>query len=303
MNNFCQNCGHSLGPGENFCQNCGLKVGDLEEQSSQVNQEGNQQINTVDDASISNMAQENHDNNQMADASQMQENIDMQQQYQNFDQQFSEQMSVQKKSKKNNILLWVITLVAVAGIVVAGNYYFFNHVFAQPEKEAVVGAKKNAANSSKTVANNDSAKGSTSNKAASSSSKDDKDKWNSDKESELKSFLDSWAPTMNQTYTKSTKSDMPLDGQQYYGDFGNKIDIGWSDSKNGPHDYNVVSVYNYNKQGSQSGRPGEYHITYAFSYHDGQPVALVSENTNGGFVWKPTRNTDVASNWQRIASE
>lgn len=301
MNNFCQNCGKSLQPKDVFCASCGTRIGAVEDQDKPVEtQQAEATQEEMTKAFEKNIALENLNPELRANNSQEQaENSAEIYPNQDFTQQFT-QTPAQPSSKNKTILVWAITLIAVLVIVVAGNYYFFNNVFAQPEKNTMVGTKDKT---SQGAAKNSSQAKDSSKNAASSSNENTKDKWNSDKESELKSFLDSWAPTMNQTYTKSTKSDMSLGGEQYYGDFGNKINIGWSDSKNGPHDYNVVSVYNYNKQGSQSGRPGEYHITYAFSYHDGQPVALVSENTNGGYVWKPTRNPDVAENWQRIASE
>ncbi|WP_367600510.1 DUF4767 domain-containing protein [Limosilactobacillus fermentum] len=45
--------------------------------------------------------------------------------------------------------------------------------------------------------------------------------------------------------------------------------IGWAPSGKGKYDYNVVAIYN------DDDFAGAKHITYAFAFHDGQPVALV----------------------------
>lgn len=76
---------------------------------------------------------------------------------------------------------------------------------------------------------------------------------------------------------------------------GQHDSIGWSPKGTGKYAYNVVALYNDNQGGNQ-------HITYAFAFHDGQPVALVDQSTNGTPNWTPTRNADVANGFSQIAA-
>lgn len=113
---------------------------------------------------------------------------------------------------------------------------------------------------------------------------------------------------MHQSYAELSPGDY-----QWFGGVNNTIGsyegdgstFEWSTTGTGNYDYNVVAMYNYNKSpqgdGNASTNISEYHITYAFAYHNGQPVALVSQSTNGGMVWTPTKNATVQSNWARIA--
>ena len=137
------------------------------------------------------------------------------------------------------------------------------------------------------------------------SSKQSSQLWNKSKDQQLSDFINQWAPTMGQSYTKydghtdiRTKS-----GMHYPSDFdqttvnGTHDSMGWAPSGKGSYDYNVVALYNYDRPGGAAG-----HITYAFAFHDGQPVALVDQSTNGTANWTPTKNADVSSNFARIAN-
>ncbi|HJA47267.1 MAG TPA: DUF4767 domain-containing protein [Candidatus Limosilactobacillus excrementigallinarum] len=153
-----------------------------------------------------------------------------------------------------------------------------------------------------------------SNQAATSSSKavqkgstksNSSDLWNKKKDQELTSFINQWAPTMGQSYTKydgnddlKTKAGMyyPKDLSQTTVNGGNDS-IGWAPSGKGSYDYNVVALYNYDRPGNAA-----THITYAFAFHSGEPVALVEQSTNGTPNWTPTKNTDVSSNFAKIAN-
>ena len=109
---------------------------------------------------------------------------------------------------------------------------------------------------------------------------------------------------MSQAYTKyngktalKTKLDVkyPKNFAQAKVNGSTSASIGWAPSGKGKCDYNVVAIYN------DDDFAGAKYITYAFAFHDGQPVALVSQSTNGGMVWTPTKNATVQSNWARIA--
>lgn len=137
-----------------------------------------------------------------------------------------------------------------------------------------------------------------------SSGKQSSQLWNSSKDQQLADFINQWAPTMGQSYTKyDGHHDLRNKAGEYYPkDLGNdnvngsKASIGWAPSGKGSYEYNVVAIYNYDRPGNAA-----MHITYAFAFHNGQPVALVDQSTNGGANWTPTKNTDVESNFERIA--
>lgn len=138
--------------------------------------------------------------------------------------------------------------------------------------------------------------------ASTSQVKNNASLWNSSKDVKLKQFMNQWAPTMNQSYDKydghhelSTNSGMkyPKDLSETTVN-GSKNSIGWSGTGKGKYDYNVVALYNDNQSGNS-------HITYAFAFHNGEPVALVDQSTNGTPNWTPTKNTDVSGNFEQIA--
>lgn len=147
----------------------------------------------------------------------------------------------------------------------------------------------------------------TSSKTSSSSTTNDQQStelWNSTKDQELNSFMDKWAPTMGQSYTKyDGQNDLKTNpGMHYPSDLSQTTvngsdSIGWAPSGKGSYDYNVVALYNYNDSSTATA-----HITYAFAFHNGQPVALVEQTTNGTVDWKETQNTDVQSNFAKIAA-
>ncbi|MYY91618.1 DUF4767 domain-containing protein, partial [Lactobacillus salivarius] len=57
----------------------------------------------------------------------------------------------------------------------------------------------------------------------------------------------------------------------------------------------MVAIYN------DDDFAGAKHITYAFAFHDDQPVALVDQATNGGPDFYPTQNASVRDAFDRIA--
>ncbi|WP_309295931.1 DUF4767 domain-containing protein [Limosilactobacillus caecicola] len=129
--------------------------------------------------------------------------------------------------------------------------------------------------------------------------------WNQSKDQQLLSFMNQWAPTMGQSYTKyDGKHDLATKaGMHYPSDLskttvnGSNSSIGWSSNGKGQYDYNVVALYNYDRPGNAA-----THITYAFAFHNDQPVALVEQSTNGTPDWTQTKNTDVESNFEKIAT-
>ncbi|WP_125772308.1 Lreu_0056 family protein [Companilactobacillus furfuricola] len=149
----------------------------------------------------------------------------------------------------------------------------------------------------------------TSKKSSDDSSKKNNQKqpttlWNNKKDQQLESFINQWAPTMHQEYTKydGTNSIKTVTGANYPADLSQESvnntnsTIGWSKNGKGNYDYNVVAIYDCDSDSTTQ------RITYFFAFHDVQPVALVDQTTNGPLVAAPTKNTDVASNFAKIAN-
>ncbi|WP_251547678.1 Lreu_0056 family protein [Limosilactobacillus caecicola] len=142
-------------------------------------------------------------------------------------------------------------------------------------------------------------------KSATSTNKKSSQLWNSTKDQELTDFMNKWAPTMGQSYTKyDGKNDLTTKaGMKYPSDLsqttvnGSNSSIGWAPTGKGSYDYNVVALYNYDRPGNAA-----THITYAFAFHNNQPVALVEQSTNGTPNWTQTQNADVESNFEKIAN-
>lgn len=135
--------------------------------------------------------------------------------------------------------------------------------------------------------------------------------WSSDQEAQLASFMNRFGTKMKQKYKEynGQESIETLAGEKYPDDFNNRtfkmysdnskktetINIGWDPSLKKDYDYHVVSIFNCNV-----GNP-EQHITYLFSVHDGQPVALVDQTTNGSdCMVKETANQEVRTTFANI---
>lgn len=135
--------------------------------------------------------------------------------------------------------------------------------------------------------------------------------WSSDQEAQLASFMNRFGTKMKQKYKEynGQESIETLAGEKYPDDFNNRtfkmysdnskktetINIGWDPSLKKDYDYHVVSIFNCNV-----GNP-EQHITYLFSVHDGQPVALVDQTTNGSdCMVKETANQEVRTAFANI---
>lgn len=131
--------------------------------------------------------------------------------------------------------------------------------------------------------------------------------WSAEQAKQLDEFINSWSPTMHQTYeaydgrhelVTSVGSKYPKDLSREQVD-GQTNQLGLSKDGNGKYAYNVVAIYNSNN----SKRPLPSRITYFFCYHNGQPVALVDETRDGEPSAHPTQNADVAANFNRIAND
>lgn len=143
------------------------------------------------------------------------------------------------------------------------------------------------------------------------SSKSNQSGWTIAQETHLYNFMNQFGTKMKQKYKEYNGQEpiTTLAGEKYpddlskrtfklYSDNSKKtetIDIGWDPSLKKDYDYHVVSIFNCNV-----GNP-EQHITYLFSVHDGQPVALVDQTTNGSdCMVKETANQEVRTAFANI---
>lgn len=142
--------------------------------------------------------------------------------------------------------------------------------------------------------------------------------WNTVKSQKLASFMQSWGNTMNQQY----KSYGPGNNTNFYGlalpqKFdqlllkvdNQEVSMKWSTNGKGNADYNVVAIY----CDSDSAQPMNEHL-YLFTFHNGHPVVLITQQTNGnvekapdngpddGLHFKETENQDLKNGFNQIAN-
>lgn len=142
--------------------------------------------------------------------------------------------------------------------------------------------------------------------------------WNQSKNQKLASFMQKWGTTMNQQY----KSYGPENNTNFYGiafpqQFNQtllKVDnqpvsMKWSNDGTGNADYNVVAIY----CDSDTAQAMNEHL-YLFTFHNGNPVVLITQQTNGnvtkaanngpddGLHFKETSNQDLANGFKAIAN-
>lgn len=130
--------------------------------------------------------------------------------------------------------------------------------------------------------------------------------WDTNKQDKLDDFFDDWADSMNQEYDKYDGDGQitTAAGEKFPQDFdrvyinNQKVSIAYNPDGKGNADYNVVAIYNHDSDKA----PLEGHITYFFSFHDGKPIVLVDETTNGDEVMvKETANQDLINGFNAIA--
>lgn len=159
-------------------------------------------------------------------------------------------------------------------------------------------AKKTTTSSAKKV----------SRKQVTQTSSSDKAVWSSAKSQALKSYMANFSQSMNQQYVEYA----PGQDGEYYGiqfpDYLEKDKVAvddqhvtatWSENGVGQADYQVVGIYSdYNTAPSMGA-----HL-YLFTIHDGQPVVLITEQTQGMpdnlMHFKETANTDLKQNFAQI---
>ncbi|MGO2300012.1 DUF4767 domain-containing protein [Paucilactobacillus nenjiangensis] len=166
-------------------------------------------------------------------------------------------------------------------------------------------SNSNNQKSTNTAATNSSQSSKSSSSSTSSSDKKASTPWDSNKDQQLSDFINQWAPTMGQTYSKydgtnSIKTEVGLtypDSLAKENINGSAGSIGWSPDGSNKYDYNVVAIYNYDATQGPNGR-----ITYLFAFHNGQPIALVDQSNNGEPTATETKNSEVKTNFEKIAN-
>lgn len=126
--------------------------------------------------------------------------------------------------------------------------------------------------------------------------------WNQSKDDQLQDFINDWAPTMHQSYDKYTGSETLTTsaGNEYPHDLsrvsidGTHPSIGFTRDGRGSYAYKVVAIYNYDDD-------NDGHITYFFTFHDGQPMALVDQSSSDTPDLTETKNTKVKEQFAEIA--
>ena len=229
-----------------------------------------------------------------------------------------------KKSKKSTLKLCIIAALII--IAVGGGIYSltqFHSEEAVRKSSKVKKAKKQSSTVSKTkkyTKADKKVKEKTKDKAKSrfkattknnskkkTQTKINKLAWNTKKEQELAKYMVTFGKIMRQKYTEYDGNGILRTnaGQEYPTIFqktkfllnGTKvINIGWDPQLKQNYDYHVVSIFNYNR-GSV-----EFHITYLFCIHSGQPIVLCDQTTNGNDVAVTiTKNEILRDNFAKIA--
>ncbi|QNQ82875.1 DUF4767 domain-containing protein [Lactobacillus sp. PV012] len=211
------------------------------------------------------------------------------------------EISRQSPSKKKHTAYKVFITLGILAVLGEGGYIAYQHF--NQSSTSQIESSANSTNSSSSVTKTSSGKSSQESTTTSQSS----GYWNSEKEAKFESFFADWAAGMNQNYTKYTGGQLRTDSGSEFPKMFDRFDvndepvsIGMSENGEGNNDYNVVAMYNYNKPGA----PGTLHITYFFAFHNGNPVVLVDQSTNGDRIKATeTENKKLSEGFVRIANE
>lgn len=135
--------------------------------------------------------------------------------------------------------------------------------------------------------------------------------WNADKQSQLATFMIDWGNRMGQPGYRRLTKDSDVDFIRFVNnnhvvvntdskDNGQEFkSVEWSTNGEGNSEYNIVDSYIW-----YSGHVGVNF--YLFAIHNGQPVVLVSNQTQGNernalYVW-PSENADLQNKFAEIVN-
>lgn len=135
--------------------------------------------------------------------------------------------------------------------------------------------------------------------------------WNADKQSQLATFMNDWGDRMGQSGYKELTKDSDVDFIRFVNnnhvivntdskDNGQEFkSVEWSTDGEGNSEYNIVDSYIWYS--------GHVDVNfYLFAIHNGQPVVLVSHQTQGNeqnalYVW-PSENTELQNKFAEIVN-
>lgn len=136
--------------------------------------------------------------------------------------------------------------------------------------------------------------------------------WSKTKDQRLAYFMRHWEASMDQDYQQYQPGQdvdfyglkIPSQLQDYQVNLNQqKYQVAWSENGRGQADYNVVAVYS--DIDAVQHRPGAY--MYWFAFKQGQPVVLVTAQTNGdvvhdGISFKVTANEKLNQGFKQIVA-
>ena len=110
--------------------------------------------------------------------------------------------------------------------------------------------------------------------------------WDNDKAQQLQKVMDQYAAENDLKILKfdGTHSLNTAGLNKYYVN-GQKVTVEMSNDGQGNSDYNIVALYNHNLRNANA---SEFHDTYIFAFHNGQPVLLLDRTTNGDKIQTQT---------------
>ena len=178
--------------------------------------------------------------------------------------------------------------------------------------------QNNAVKTNKVADQNNQKNQSSATTATTTNDQQEQSLWNQSKNQKLASFMQNWGATMNQQY----KSYGPGNNTNFYGiAFPQQFDqtllkvdnqtvsMKWSNDGTGNADYNVIAIY----CDSDTAQPMNEHL-YLFTFHNGDPVVLITQQTNGnvtksanngpddGLHFKETANQDLSNGFKAITN-
>ncbi|WP_421016916.1 DUF4767 domain-containing protein [Furfurilactobacillus cerevisiae] len=135
--------------------------------------------------------------------------------------------------------------------------------------------------------------------------------WSNVQDKQLSQFMAAWGPAMHQIYKQySPSNNVKFNGINFPDEFQKNdiavedtpVSIEYSTNGTGTKDYEVVAVYS-DAEYQISQHQLDQHL-YLFAIHDKQPVALVTEQSQGlsdnKIHFTETKNVDVATNFTSI---
>ncbi|CAJ2230431.1 zinc ribbon domain-containing protein [Fructilactobacillus sanfranciscensis] len=216
------------------------------------------------------------------------------------------------KPKQHKNLFFTLILIALVVVIGAGIYLFTsgatNDVSTKQPSATTSKFKQNETKPAKSQTKKVTAKNSVSKSANNSTI------WNSSKNTKLENFMSSWGSSMNQDYDYFNPDNQDnYMGYHFPDDFskgnirvgGSPVSVGWSDDGTGSSDYNVVAIYSDIDSDRNKGTMLAPHL-YLFTIHEGQPVVLITQQTQGNpenaIYFNPTSNQDLSSQFANIVN-